>query len=85
MPKFKVAPTETVKHDGVTYTEGEAIELTAAQAKALLESKTVLKVGKKDEGEDEAKPPKTPKKKAGKKSAKAPKAEEKAGSGDPGA
>lgn len=74
MAKFKVAPTETVKHDGIVYLEGELIDLTPAQAKALLESKTVLKVGKKDAGEDEAKPPKAPKKKA-KKAAKAPKAE----------
>jgi hypothetical protein len=74
MAKFKVAPTETVKHDGIVYMEGETIELTAKQAKALLESKTVLKVGKQDEEPEEEKAPKTPKKKA-KKGAKAPKGE----------
>jgi hypothetical protein len=70
MPRYKIAPTETVKHDGIVYTEGEIIELTEAQAKALLESKTVLKVGGK-----KAEAPKPPKKKAPKKAKRGPKAE----------
>ena len=57
MAKFIVNAGEVIDHDGKVYNEGDAIELTAAQAKELAKKVTKGKGGK-DETEDL--PPVTP-------------------------